>query len=95
MVAFDTEHCRIRNSTNARVDIEAGVFYTGAIRAEDTLLLAELIQRRELPLFVSNAIVQHETLFFAAGMPPQGYPVGILGIEYIRHHRREGGEISR
>ena len=28
-------------------------------------------------------------------MPPQGYPVGILGIEYIRHHRREGGEISR
>ena len=46
-----------------RVDIEAGVFYTGAIRAEDTLLLAELIQRRELPLFVSNAIVQHETPF--------------------------------
>ena len=45
------------------VNVEAGVFYTGAIRGEDTLLLAELIQRGELPLFVANAVVQHETPF--------------------------------
>jgi len=45
------------------VDIEAGVFYTGAIRGEDTVLLANLIQRGELPLFVSSATVQHETPF--------------------------------
>lgn len=30
-----------------------------AVRAEDTLLLAQLIQRGELPLFVRDAIVQH------------------------------------
>ena len=45
------------------VNVEAGVFYTGAIRAEDTLLLADLIERGELPLFVPSAIVQHETPF--------------------------------
>ena len=45
------------------VDIEAGVFYTGAVRGEDTLLLAGLIQRGRLPLLVTNAVVQHETPF--------------------------------
>jgi glycosyltransferase involved in cell wall biosynthesis len=45
------------------VDIEAGVFDTVALRAEDTLLLANLIERGELPFFVANAIVQHETPF--------------------------------
>jgi glycosyltransferase involved in cell wall biosynthesis len=44
-------------------DIEAGVFYTGAIRAEDTLLLADLIQCGRLPLLVSSAVIQHETPF--------------------------------
>lgn len=44
-------------------DIEAGVFYTGATRAEDTLLLADLIQRGKLPFLVSSAVVQHETPF--------------------------------
>ncbi len=47
----------------AHVDIEAGVFYTGAVRAEDTLLLADLIQRGKLPFLVSSAVVQHETPF--------------------------------
>lgn len=46
-----------------QVNIEAGVFYTGAVRGEDTLLLADLIQRGQLPLLVVNAIVQHETPF--------------------------------
>ena len=45
------------------VNIEAGVFDTVALRAEDTLLLANLIERGELPLFVASAIVQHETPF--------------------------------
>jgi glycosyltransferase involved in cell wall biosynthesis len=35
------------------------LFDPRARRAEDTLLLADLIRRRELPLFVRDAIVQH------------------------------------
>ena len=42
-----------------RVNIETGLFDPVALRAEDTLLLANLIQAGELPLFVPNAIVQH------------------------------------
>jgi glycosyltransferase involved in cell wall biosynthesis len=43
----------------AAVDVEANVFDPVALRAEDTLLLATLIRRGELPLFVPNAVVQH------------------------------------
>jgi glycosyltransferase involved in cell wall biosynthesis len=43
----------------ATVDIETGVFDPVALRAEDTLLLANLIERGELPLFVPEAIVEH------------------------------------
>ena len=42
-----------------RVDIEAGVFDPTAVRAEDTLLLANLMKAGELPLFVPDATVQH------------------------------------
>ena len=42
-----------------RVDIEAGVFDPAALRAEDTLLLAHLIQDGKLPLLVPNAVVEH------------------------------------
>lgn len=42
-----------------RVDVEAGVFDPAALRAEDTLLLAHLIQEEKLPLFVPNAVVEH------------------------------------
>jgi glycosyltransferase involved in cell wall biosynthesis len=42
-----------------RADIEDGVFEPAALRAEDTLLLAHLIQEGELPLFVPNAVVEH------------------------------------
>jgi glycosyltransferase involved in cell wall biosynthesis len=41
------------------VDLETGVFDPAALRAEDTLLLANLMQRGELPLFVPDAIVEH------------------------------------
>jgi len=43
----------------ARANIEAGVFDPAALRAEDTLLLANLMQAGELPLFVPDAIVEH------------------------------------
>jgi glycosyltransferase involved in cell wall biosynthesis len=43
----------------ARVNVEGGVFSPDAVRAEDTLLLANLMQHGELPLFVGNAIVEH------------------------------------
>jgi glycosyltransferase involved in cell wall biosynthesis len=36
-----------------------GVFDPAALRAEDTLLLAELMQSGELPFFVEGAVVQH------------------------------------
>lgn len=42
-----------------RVDIQAGAFDPLAFRAEDTLLLADLMQAGELPLFVPDALVEH------------------------------------
>lgn len=44
-----------------RVNIEEGLFAPVALRAEDTLLLASLMQGGELPLFVATATVQHAT----------------------------------
>jgi glycosyltransferase involved in cell wall biosynthesis len=41
------------------VGIDGRLFDPLALRAEDTLLLADLILRGELPLFVRDAIVQH------------------------------------
>jgi len=43
----------------SRVDVENGLFNPVALRSEDTLLLVDLIQRGELPLFVDEAVVQH------------------------------------
>ena len=40
-------------------DIEAGMFNPVALRAEDTLLLANLMQDGKLPLFVPDAVVEH------------------------------------
>src|SRR5438552_13489361 len=45
----------------ARVDIKRGIFDPAALRAEDTLLLSNLMQAGELPFFVHDAIVQHAT----------------------------------
>jgi glycosyltransferase involved in cell wall biosynthesis len=42
-----------------RANIETGVFDPVALRGEDTLLLAKLMQLGELPLFVPDAIVEH------------------------------------
>lgn len=43
----------------AKVNVETGMFDPVALRAEDTLLLANLMQRGELPLFVPDAVVEH------------------------------------
>jgi glycosyltransferase involved in cell wall biosynthesis len=43
----------------SRANIEEGLFDPVALRAEDTLLLANLMQGGELPLFAVNATVQH------------------------------------
>jgi glycosyltransferase involved in cell wall biosynthesis len=40
--------------------IERELFDPAVLRGEDTLLLANLIERGELPFFVADAIVQHE-----------------------------------
>jgi len=45
----------------SRVDIKRGIFDPAALRAEDTLLLSNLMQAGELPFFVHDAIVQHAT----------------------------------
>ena len=42
-----------------KADIENGVFDPNALRGEDTLLLANLMQMGELPLFVRDAVVEH------------------------------------
>jgi glycosyltransferase involved in cell wall biosynthesis len=42
-----------------RVNIDGGLFDPVALRAEDTLLLANIMQGGEIPLFVANATVQH------------------------------------
>jgi glycosyltransferase involved in cell wall biosynthesis len=50
-----------------RVDVNAGLFDPAALRAEDTLLLADLVQCGELPFFAEEAVVQHSvSLSFAA-----------------------------
>jgi glycosyltransferase involved in cell wall biosynthesis len=52
-----------------RADIEIRVFDPIALRGEDTLLLARLIEAGELPLFVSDAIVEHSIpLSFTASL---------------------------
>jgi glycosyltransferase involved in cell wall biosynthesis len=43
----------------ARADLKAGVFDPLALRAEDTLLLVNLMQAGDLPLFVPEAVVEH------------------------------------
>src|SRR5271170_6172996 len=43
----------------ARTDVENGLFDPAALRGEDTLLLANLMQAGELPLFVPDAVVEH------------------------------------
>lgn len=43
----------------SRIDAEIGLFDPTVLRGEDTLLLAHLLQRNDMPFFVANAIAQH------------------------------------
>jgi glycosyltransferase involved in cell wall biosynthesis len=54
---LNTAGFAIRRSS---VSIDGDLFDPAAIRAEDTLLLTTLIQRGELPLFIPDAVVQHQ-----------------------------------
>ncbi len=54
---LNTAGFAIRRST---VPIERGLFDPVALRGEDTLLLADLMQSGQLPFFVTEAIIQHE-----------------------------------
>jgi glycosyltransferase involved in cell wall biosynthesis len=44
----------------SKIPIDKGLFEPAAVRGEDTLLLADLMEHAELPFFVADAIVQHE-----------------------------------
>ena len=41
-------------------EVESGLFDPRALRSEDTLLLANLIEQGQSPFFVSNAVIQHD-----------------------------------
>lgn len=43
----------------AKADVHDGLFDVRVLRGEDTLLLADLMQRGTLPLFVPKAVIQH------------------------------------
>lgn len=62
-----------------RADIETGVFDPAALRAEDTLLLARLIQDGKLPLFVPAAIVEHVILL--SSMPAVRKDIQSVSLE--------------
>lgn len=53
---LNTAGCAIRRES---VDAGGSVFDPSALRSEDTLFLANLMQAGELPLFVPSAVVQH------------------------------------
>ena len=53
---LNTSGFAIRRS---RVNVDSALFDPAALRAEDTLLLANLIRQGEMPRFVGNARVQH------------------------------------
>ena len=51
----------------SKVSEDGNLFNPIAVRAEDTLLLSTLVRLGELPIFVSNAVVQHRiTMSLAA-----------------------------
>jgi glycosyltransferase involved in cell wall biosynthesis len=50
-----------------RANIATGLFDPAALRGEDTLLLAKLMEAGELPLFVPDAIVEHSIALSLVG----------------------------
>ena len=55
------------------------MFEPAALRAEDTLLLAHLIQDGELPLFVPDAVVEHAIPLSLMQCVREGYSVRFSG----------------
>jgi len=75
-----------------RVDVEAGVFDPAALRAEDTLLLAHLIQEEKLPLFVPNAVVEHAIPLSLMQCVQKDIQSVSLQHKGVRHHRLQRGK---
>jgi len=51
----------------SRFNIKEGVFDPRALKAEDTLLLAQLMENGKLPFFLADAIVQHAVKLSVVG----------------------------
>ncbi len=56
---LNTAGFAVRRS-GVQAQVERGLFDPAALRGEDTLLLAGLIEHRDLPFFVAGAAVQHD-----------------------------------
>lgn len=77
----------------ARVDVANGLFNPGALRSEDTLLLAELLQRGELPFFVQDALVYHRVVLSAVGCFRKDLRTGWLEAKSERAMAASGARI--
>jgi len=85
-----------------KADVEAGLFDVRALRAEDTLLLANLMQCGELPVFVANATVQHAIpLSLVEGLRKdirsaylEGSTYGIIASKGVRIRMRNQERLS-
>jgi hypothetical protein len=77
-----------------RANIEAGVFDPAALRAEDTLLLADLMQGWRAPVVRSrcNRRTLHTTIF--GWVLTEGHSFRVLRKKDVQRHRLEGGTNS-
>ena len=84
------------------VDLEKGLFDERALRAEDTLLLANLKRSNQLPLFVRSAVVRHATKLSVAEALQKSVRsarlearthaiIATLGVDVLMNHRERVG----
>jgi glycosyltransferase involved in cell wall biosynthesis len=84
------------------VDAEKGLFDERALRAEDTLLLANLKRSNQLPLFVPSAVVRHATdlsvpeclrkAVRSALLEARTHAIiATLGVDVLMNHRKRFG----
>ncbi|MBI3475603.1 MAG: glycosyltransferase family 2 protein [Acidobacteria bacterium] len=84
------------------VDVETGLFDERALRAEDSLLLANLMRRNQLPFFVRAAAVRHPINLSVLGVlrrtvrsalleAPTHAIISTLGIKVLMNHRERFG----
>jgi GT2 family glycosyltransferase len=66
------------------LSLDEGLFDTNARRAEDTLLLARLMKRGQLPFFVENAIVEHAIAMSFLQSLVKDVKSGVLEVQSYR-----------